>query len=101
MQDQYANYVLQRFLQVVQGEGRQRLIATVRPALQALRQMATPVSGPGGAPYTGAIRLPGGGHIGSKPLLTIERLIDQMSHAPPERAPNSAPHATQATAHAH
>lgn len=101
MQDQYANYVLQRFLQVVQGEGRQRLIATVRPALQALRQMATPVSGSGATPYTGAIRLPGGGHIGSKPLLTIERLIDQMSHAPPERAPNSALHATHTTAHAH
>lgn len=87
MQDQYANYVLQRFLQVVQGEGRQRLIATIKPALQALRQMATPVSGPSApASFSGAIRLPGGGHVGSKPLLTIERLIDQVSHTP-ERAP--------------
>ncbi|WFD41636.1 mRNA binding protein puf3 [Malassezia psittaci] len=80
MQDQYANYVLQRFLQVVQGEGRQRLITTIRPALQALRQMSTPVSGSSGQSHNGAIRLPGGGHIGSKPLLTIERLIDQMSN---------------------
>ena len=95
MQDQYANYVLQRFLQVVQGEGRQRLIATIRPALQALRQLATPVSGPGAPSYTGAIRLPGGGHIGSKPLLTIERLIDQVSNAPDR--PSNAPHRGHAT----
>ena len=82
MQDQYANYVLQRFLQVVQGEDRERLVTKIRPVLAALRQIAHPAPGASGSFYGGGIRLPGGGHIGSKPLLAIERLVEQ----PPERA---------------
>ena len=76
MQDQYANYVLQRFLQVIQGDDRARLVAAVRPVLVALRQRQAAMAAPGAAPYTGSIRVPGGGHIGNKPLMAIERLLE-------------------------
>lgn len=80
MQDQYANYVLQRFLQVLHGHDRERLVHTIRPVLHALRQRQVMLAAqnPNGAPYTGSIRIPGGGHIGSKPLQAIERLIEQV-----------------------
>lgn len=91
MQDQYANYVLQRFLQVVQGDDRDRLVAEIRPVLGALRQIANPAQGASGTfAYGTGIRLPGGGHIGSKPLLAIERLIDQPN-APTERGTRGKP----------
>ncbi|PWN50743.1 ARM repeat-containing protein [Violaceomyces palustris] len=38
MKDQFANYVLQRFLEVAQGEQRARLIAAVRPQLISMRR---------------------------------------------------------------
>ncbi|WFD36283.1 hypothetical protein MCUN1_003161 [Malassezia cuniculi] len=80
MQDQYANYVLQRFLQVATGNDRARLVEAIRPVLAELRNHATPGSGTGAFGY--GVRLPGGGHIGAKPLQAIERLIEH----PPERA---------------
>lgn len=79
MQDQYANYVLQRFLQVTTGDDRARLVEAIRPVLTALRGLATP--GTGTSAFGCGIRLPGGGHIGAKPLMAIERLIEH----PPER----------------
>ncbi|WFD30040.1 mRNA binding protein puf3 [Malassezia sp. CBS 17886] len=85
MQDQYANYVLQRFLQVVQGAWHDRLVAAIRPTLQALRQPPLLNGLPGGAlPAHGSgMRFGGGGHVGSKPLLAIERLIEERGTAPP------------------
>ncbi|WFD27051.1 hypothetical protein MNAN1_002047 [Malassezia nana] len=82
MQDQYANYVLQRFLQVLQGESRERLVMTIRPVLHALRQRqaALAAQNHSGTPFTGSIRLPNNSHIGNKPLQAIERLIEQ--HTP-------------------
>ena len=80
MQDQYANYVLQRFLQTLHGHDRERLVQTIRPVLYALRQrqaLMAAQSNAASTPYTGSIRIPGGGHIGNKPLLAIERLIEQ------------------------
>lgn len=80
MQDQYANYVLQRFLQTLHGNDRERLVQTIRPVLYALRQrqaLMAAQSSAASTPYTGSIRIPGGGHIGNKPLLAIERLIEQ------------------------
>lgn len=84
MQDQYANYVLQRFLQVLQGESRERLVQTIRPVLYALRQRQAALAAPNhsGSPFTGSIRLPGNSHIGNKPLQAIERLIEQSSSTP-------------------
>lgn len=90
MQDQYANYVLQRFLQVLTGAARERLVYTIRPVLDALRQRHTLLAAQhhGGVALAGSIRTPGGGHIGSKPFQAIERLIEQppsqstSSHAP-------------------
>lgn len=79
MQDQYANYVLQRFLQVTTGDDRARLVEAIRPVLTALRSLAAPGAGTSAFGY--GIRLPGGGHIGAKPLMAIERLIEH----PPER----------------
>lgn len=80
MQDQYANYVLQRFLQTLHGTDRERLVLTIRPVLYALRQrqaLLAAQSSAASTPYTGSIRIPGGGHIGNKPLQAIERLIEQ------------------------
>lgn len=81
MQDQYANYVLQRFLQVLQGEDRERLVQTIRPVLYALRQRQAALAAQthSGLAFTGSIRLPGHSHIGNKPLQAIERLIEQPS----------------------
>ncbi|WFD19278.1 hypothetical protein MCAP1_001501 [Malassezia caprae] len=81
MQDQYANYVLQRFLQVLQGEDRERLVQTIRPVLYALRQRQAALAAQthNGLAFTGSIRLPGNSHIGNKPLQAIERLIEQPS----------------------
>ncbi|WFD22886.1 hypothetical protein MEQU1_001563 [Malassezia equina] len=90
MQDQYANYVLQRFLQVLQGEDRERLVQTIRPLLYALRQRqaALAAQSHSGTPFTGSIRLPGNNHIGNKPLQAIERLIEQpASGTTTSRAP--------------
>lgn len=84
MQDQYANYVLQRILQVATGDDRARLVETIRPVLTELRKHATPGSGTSAFGY--GVRLPGGGHIGAKPLLAIERLIEQ----PPDRTAHRA-----------
>lgn len=79
MQDQYANYVLQRFLQTLHGHNRERLVQTIRPVLYALRQRQAILAAQTNAasPYTASIRIPGGGHIGNKPLQAIERLIEQ------------------------
>lgn len=41
MKDQFANYVLQRFLEVAQGEQRARLVATVRPQLISMRRYSS------------------------------------------------------------
>ena len=64
----------------VHGHDRERLVQTIRPVLYALRQrqaLMAAQSNAASTPYTGSIRIPGGGHIGNKPLLAIERLIEQ------------------------
>lgn len=56
MRDQFANYVLQRFLEVAKGQQRMRLVTSLRPQLSGMRRI-------------------GGGH--AKHLAAIERLLEE------------------------
>lgn len=66
MKDQYGNYVLQRFLEMSQGQQRARLVALVKPALYNMKRFS---SG-----YT-------------KHLAAIERLLESGSSSPRDTPP--------------
>lgn len=40
MRDQFANYVIQKMLDVTEGEQRERLVSTIKPQLQALKKFS-------------------------------------------------------------
>ncbi|CAL1704429.1 unnamed protein product [Somion occarium] len=72
MRDQYANYVLQRALSVVEGDQKEQLVGKVKPQLMQLRKQTS--------------------HF-SKHLLAIERLLEKCSQVQetPSENSNTAP----------